>query len=110
MTRNLGFSLMSTLVFIPGLLCTSALFQAQIDVLETTHKIMIADTTGLSSISAMSKRVLAQTDGPLILFGLSMGGYIAMETARLDASRVHGLGLFSTGGTCGHRRQAQNAR
>ena len=88
---------MLTLVFIPGLLCTSALFQAQIDVLETTHKIMIADTTGLDSISAMSERILAQTEGPLILFGLSMGGYIAMETARLDASRVHGLGLFSTG-------------
>ena len=88
---------MSTLVFIPGLLCTSALFRAQIDVLEKTHKIMIADTTGLDSISAMSERILAQTDGPLILFGLSMGGYIAMETARLDASRVRGLGLFSTG-------------
>ena len=88
---------MPTLVFIPGLLCTSALFQAQIDVLETTHKIKVADTTGLDCISAMSERILAQIDGPLILFGLSMGGYIAMETARLDASRVHGLGLFSTG-------------
>ena len=88
---------MSTLVFIPGLLCTSALFQAQIDVLETSHKVMIADTTGLDSISAMSERILTQTEGPLILFGLSMGGYIAMETARLNASRVHGLGLFSTG-------------
>ena len=88
---------MSTLVFIPGLLCTSALFQAQIDVLKTTHKIMIADTTGLDCISALSERLLAQTDGPLILFGLSMGGYIAMETARMNSSRVHGLGLFSTG-------------
>ena len=88
---------MSTLVFIPGLLCTSALFQAQIDALDATHKIMIADTTGLDNISAMSERILEQTVGPLILFGLSMGGYIAMETARLDSSRVQGLGLFSTG-------------
>ena len=88
---------MPTLIFIPGLLCTSVLFQAQIDAMEKTHKIMVADTTGLDSISAMSERILAQTDGPLILFGLSMGGYIAMETARLDASRVKGLGLFSTG-------------
>jgi len=101
---SLGFSLMPTLVFIPGLLCTSALFQAQIDVLEMTHKIKVADTTGLDCISAISERILAQIDGPLILFGLSMGGYIAMETARLDASRVRGLGLFSTGGTCGYRR------
>ena len=101
---------MLTLVFIPGLLCTSALFQAQIDVLETTHKIMIADTTGLDSISAMSERILSKTDGPLILFGLSMGGYIAMETARLDTSRVHGLGLFSTGARAdtGERRKMRN--
>jgi len=73
------------------------LFQTQIDVLSTTHKIMIAETTGLNSISAISERILAQTDGPLILIGLSMGGYIAMETIRLNSSRVHGLGLFSTG-------------
>ena len=58
---------------------------------------MVADTTGLDSISAMAERILAQTNGPLILFGLSMGGYIAMETARLGPSRVRGLGLFSTG-------------
>ena len=94
---------MSTLVFIPGLLCTSALFQAQIDALDAKHKIMIADTTGLDNISAMSERILEQTVGPLILFGLSMGGYIAMETARLDSSRVQGLGVFN-GGACGYRR------
>ena len=88
---------MSTLVFIPGLLCTSVLFQTQIDAMEKTHKIVVADTTGLDSISAIAKRILAQTDGSLILFGLSMGGYIAMEIARLDPSRVQGLGLFSTG-------------
>ena len=58
---------------------------------------MVADTTGLDSISAMSARILAQSEGPLIIFGLSMGGYIAMETARLNAGRVLGLGLFSTG-------------
>ena len=88
---------MPTLVFIPGLLCTSALFKKQIEFLEKTHKSMVADTTGLDSISGMAKRLLAQTDGPLILFGLSMGGYIAMETARLNPNRVRGLGLFSTG-------------
>ena len=88
---------MSTLVFIPGLLCTSVLFQAQIDAMEKTHKIVVADTTGLDSISAIAERILTQTDGSFILFGLSMGGYIAMETVRLEASRVQGLGLFSTG-------------
>ena len=88
---------MSTLVFIPGLLCTADLFQPQIDELAKGHEIKIADTTGLGSITAMAQRIQDQTDGPVILFGLSMGGYIAMETARLDAERVSGLGLFSTG-------------
>ena len=88
---------MSTLVFIPGLLCTSVLFQTQIDAMEKTHKIVVADTTGLDSISAMSERILAQTDGPLILFGLSMGGYIAMETARLDPAGYRDLVCFQQG-------------
>jgi len=87
---------MSTIVFVPGLLCTSVLFEAQISHLAKTHSVVIADTTGLDSITKMAERILAQTEGPLILFGLSMGGYIAMETARLDADRVRGLGLFST--------------
>lgn len=88
---------MPTLVFIPGLLCTRDLFRPQIDVLAKQHKISVADTTGLSSITAMAQRILDQTDGPVILFGLSMGGYIAMEAARLAAERISGLGLFSTG-------------
>ena len=87
---------MPTLVFIPGLLCTSVLFEGQIPELAKTQPIFTADTTGLDSITAMAERILAQTEGPLILFGLSMGGYIAMETARLDAERVRGMGLFST--------------
>lgn len=87
---------MPTLVFIPGLLCTSVLFEGQISELAKTQPIFTADTTGLDSITAMAERILAQTEGPLILFGLSMGGYIAMETARLDAERVRGMGLFST--------------
>ena len=87
---------MSTIVFIPGLLCTSVLFQDQISQLAKSQPVVTADTTGLDSITAMAERILAQTEGPLILFGLSMGGYIAMETARLDAERVRGIGLFST--------------
>lgn len=87
---------MPTLVFIPGLLCTAVLFQDQISELEKSQPVLVADTTGLDSISGMAERILAQTDGPLILFGLSMGGYVAMETARLDAERVRGVGLFST--------------
>lgn len=88
---------MSTIVFIPGLLCTSVLFQAQSHELAKTHHVLTADTTGLDNVTAMAERLLDQTEGPLVLFGLSMGGYIAMETARLDAGRIKGLGLFSTG-------------
>ena len=88
---------MSTIVFVPGLLCTSVLFEAQAGVLGKTHQVLSADTTGSDSITQMAQRILDQTKGPLILFGLSMGGYITMEAARLGAERVRGIGLFSTG-------------
>ena len=94
---------MPTLVFIPGLLCTSVLFEGQISELAKTQPIFTADTTGLDSITAMAERILAQTEGPLILFGLSMGGYIAMETARLDAERVRDGPVF-------HQRAGRHPR
>ena len=87
---------MSTIIFIPGLLCTQALFAQQASLLANTHQIRTADTTGSDSITAMAERLLAQTQGPLILIGLSMGGYVTMEAARLAPERVRGIGLFST--------------
>ena len=87
---------MAKLVFIPGLLCTDILFTPQISALQDEAEITIAETTGMDSITAMAECLLDQQSGPFILAGLSMGGYVAMEAARLAPDRVVGLGLLST--------------
>lgn len=87
---------MAKLVFIPGLLCTDILFTTQISALQDEAEITIAETTGMDSITAMAECLLDQQSGPFILAGLSMGGYVAMEAARLAPDRVVGLGLLST--------------
>lgn len=83
-------------VFIPGLLLTKDLFDAQIADIPAGLAYHIADTTGCDSITAMAKRVLAQTTSDIVVIGLSMGGYVALEIARLAASRVKGIALLST--------------
>ena len=87
---------MATLLFIPGLLLTPRLFDAQVAGLESRFDIAFADTLGMDSIAAMAERALAATpgrdgDGELIPIGLSMGGYVALEIARLAPGRVGGL-------------------
>ncbi|MGB2440251.1 MAG: alpha/beta fold hydrolase [Candidatus Puniceispirillaceae bacterium] len=87
---------MAKLVLVPGLLCTDILFTPQISALQDEVEISIAKTTGMDSITAMAERLLDEQSGRFILAGLSMGGYVAMETARLAPDRVAGLGLLST--------------
>ncbi len=87
---------MPTLVLVPGLLCTPVLFEAQTQALATQIKTAVAQTTGMDSITAMAEHLLRVHQGELIVAGLSMGGYIAMEAARLAPERVSALGLLST--------------
>ena len=87
---------MSTLVFVPGLLCTDVLFAPQINAFRDEINIVVADTFGMDSITAMAEALLSKTEGDLIVVGLSMGGYIAMEAARLAPDRLSALGLLST--------------
>ena len=49
-----------------------------------------------TSISAMARRLLAETDGPLLLCGASMGGMVAMEAVHLAPERIAGLVLCGT--------------
>jgi pimeloyl-ACP methyl ester carboxylesterase len=48
------------------------------------------------SIAAMAATLLAETEGPLVLCGASMGGIIAMEAARQAPDRIRGLALLGT--------------
>lgn len=55
-----------------------------------------ADLSIDSTIPAMARRTLAETDGMLIPIGLSMGGIVALEMARQAPERVSGLVLSDT--------------
>jgi pimeloyl-ACP methyl ester carboxylesterase len=85
-----------TLVLIPGLNCTGALFAPQIAVLEARHAIQIADHASDESIEAIARRLLAQAPERFSLAGLSMGGYVALEVMRQAPSRVSRLALLDT--------------
>lgn len=87
---------MAKMVFVPGLLCTDALFQPQIDALSASHSIHIAQTTDCETIDQMVEYMLDSVSGEIIVIGLSMGGYVAQEAARIAPDRISAIALLST--------------
>ena len=85
-----------TPIFIPGLILTRDIFAVQIGGLVHPAAAKTADTLGRDSITAMAEAALALADGPLVPVGISMGGYIAMEMARLAPQRLVGIALLNT--------------
>ena len=85
-----------TPIFIPGLILTRDIFAAQIDGLVNPAAAKTADTLSRDSITGMAEAALALADGPLVPVGISMGGYIAMEMARLAPQRLAGIALLNT--------------
>ena len=87
---------MSQLLFIPGLLCTSAIFKAQFAAFDSVADCHVASTIEMDSISEMAEKALAQMTGSFSVLGFSMGGYVALEIARLAPERIDGMALVST--------------
>ena len=83
-----------TPIFIPGLLCTEFLFAKQRAAL--SNEGLIGDTRQHNSINEMARLALDQCTGALVPVGLSMGGYVALEMARLAPERIAGMALLST--------------
>jgi pimeloyl-ACP methyl ester carboxylesterase len=83
-----------TPIFIPGLLCTEFLFAKQRAMLSNAG--LIGDTTQHDSINEMAQVALDQCTGALVPVGLSMGGYVALEMARLAPERIAGMALLGT--------------
>ena len=94
-----------TPVFIPGLLCTEWLFHGQSDI--SSVAMVVADTRKHDTITGIAEAALAQTSGQLVPIGLSMGGYVALEMARLAPARISAMALFNT--NCGQDNNAQRA-
>ncbi|MEJ8574673.1 alpha/beta fold hydrolase [Microbaculum marinum] len=101
---------MDPIVFVPGLLCTGALFGPQLDVLSDRADCMIADHTGHDSMEAIAKSVLEAAPDRFVLAGLSMGGYIALEMAEMAPGRISSLVLLDTSARPEHPDQTEFRR
>lgn len=85
------------LVFLPGLACDARLWAAQLPAVSAALRPVVSDAhMHHATLPAMAAAVLAETDGPLVLCGASMGGMVAMEAARQAPGRIAGLALLGT--------------
>lgn len=85
-----------SLVFVPGLNCTRALFAPQIEALGSVCDIAVADHSGDDGVEAVAARLLAEAPARFSLAGLSMGGYVALAVMRQAPERVDRLALLDT--------------
>lgn len=99
------------LVFLPGLLCDASLFQHQASALADLGGITVVDLTGSDSIAALAEDALAQApEGPLVILGMSMGGYVAFEIMRRAPDRVQALVLMCTSAKADNREAIANRK
>lgn len=85
------------LVFIPGMMCDRRLFSHQIMAFEKDREVLVAETTRGASMEALAQDIFSQIPwNRFALAGLSMGGIIAMEMLRQDASRIVGTAFMDT--------------
>lgn len=89
-----------TILFLPGLLCDSALWTRQVEGLRDLAEATVADLTLDASIAAMAGRAAATVgSGQFIVVALSMGGYAAFDLLRTMPERIAGVALLDTAAT-----------
>lgn len=81
-------------IFLPGSLCDERVFADQLR--EIDQPCEVADLTLDDSIMAMATRVLREAPPRFALVGLSLGGIVAAEIARLASERVQAMALIDT--------------
>ena len=84
------------LVFIPGMMCDSRLFQPQISEFSKQYLVCIAPVSYSDSIEKISFEILRQLPPKFTLIGLSMGGILAMEIIKKEPERVMKIVLMDT--------------
>ena len=86
-------------LFLPGTLCTQALFKDQISALEPlAPSVEVVQFTHESSINEMAALVAQRTpaESGAAIVGFSMGGMVAMALARQDPGLIAKLALLNT--------------
>ena len=103
----------SCVIFLPGLVCDTEVWHAQLEAVRSWAVGSVADYGTLNSLTDMAKRVLDQASDTFVLIGHSMGARVALEFVRIAPQRVTGLALLSTGyqalpaGEIGERERTQ---
>ena len=88
---------MTTVVLLPGLACDAELWRDQLPVLAARHVVQLSEVHArCDTLPAMAAALLAQTLGPLVLVGASMGGMVALEVLRQAPHRVRGAALLGS--------------
>ncbi len=86
-----------TLLFLPGLMCDRAVWEAQLGALSARYECLVADYGGADSLTAMARSALELAPPRFSLIGHSMGGRVALEVMRAAAPRVARVALLDTG-------------
>ncbi|MHA6262702.1 alpha/beta fold hydrolase [Arenibacterium sp. CAU 1754] len=84
------------LVLLPEMMCDARLFSAQINALSRDHTVMVAPVTQESRIEAIARGLLNKLPTRFALFGMGMGGSVAMEILRQVPDRIDRLCLMGT--------------
>jgi len=80
-----------------GLLCDEEIWAEVAARIAGLARISIFSFPGIPSIAAMAEHVRTSMTGRYAVAGHSMGGRVALELIRGDASRLSGLALLNTG-------------
>lgn len=99
-----------TLVMIPGLLSTGAIWAPQIKALSGCAEVLVPDTTKAASMEELASNVLSLLPKRFALAGHSMGGYVALEIMSQAPERVTKLALVSTSASLDDADIAQRRR
>jgi pimeloyl-ACP methyl ester carboxylesterase len=84
------------LLFLPGFMLTEALWDDMRDGLAALGHCHFGDLSQDGSIIEMAARVLKNAPPRFVLFGFSMGGFVAQQIMRQAPERVLALGLLNT--------------
>lgn len=87
---------MTPTVLVPGLLCSSEIFAAQIPQLWSSGAVTVASTLEGEGIAETAASILRDAPPRFALAGISMGGYLCLEIMRQAPSRVLKLALIDT--------------
>ena len=82
------------LLLIPGLMCTAALFEPQVNAFSDERQIIVADHGGAHDMHTIAGQILAEAPDRFALAGLSMGVYLALEIMSIAPDRVTRLALL----------------